>query len=361
MKKISKNFLATLLVILFTFCSFNPLSVSAQQGTMGTETPSIKASFVNSTGDVVDGNALTAGTYTVSIKLYGMQSVSIFNFIAYYTDDIVITEATTAAANNTQFVDGAVTNEKTEDGRNKLVTVFASDNEDTTAISNGETMVTLTVTVVADNVVDFADCFTVNSDPQCTFIEADYGDGFESAYVLVGNEGSDIIFPVITVDMSPDLTAVEYSVTGKITIADSIDGSTGSFGLVGITVSVDGTEISATTDENGYYTLTNVPEGTYTLSISGSTTIDRTATLTVSADKADDTATITVADVPIVMCDYNKDGAVNATDINMFSEYLVSDYFAYADFNVDKAVNATDVNLFMIFNGQNIQYVDVAL
>lgn len=360
MYKKSKNSLATLLVIVAIFCTIFPLSASAATGTLGTENPGIKASFVNSTGDLVDGNALTAGTYTVNIKLYGMKTVSIFNFVAFYTDDIVVSEVSTISAGNSQFVDGAITNEKLEDGRNKLVVILATDNTDTTAISDGETMVTLTVTVVADNVVDFADCFTVNYDPESTFIEADFGDGFESSYVLVGNEASDITFPLITEDMSPDLTAASYSVAGKITIADNVDGSAGSFGLGGITVSIDGTDISAVTDDNGYYTLTNVPEGTYTLSIAGATTIDRSVSLTVSADKVNENATINVAAVPIVMCDYNKDGAVNSTDISFFAKSIGGNYL-YADFNVDGAVNSTDTSAFIKFNNKKIAYTDVAL
>lgn len=361
MKKHLKNFLTTLLVVVTLICAILPLSVSAKQGTMGTETPAIKASFVNSTGDTVDGNALTAGTYTVNIKLYGMKTVSIFDFIAYYTDDIVISKASTISSNNSQFVDGAVTNEKTDDGRNKLVAILTSNNEDCTAVSNGETMVTLTVTVVADNAVDFADCFKVNSDPNCTFVEADFGDGFEKAYVLVGNEATDDIYPVMTEDMSPELTDASYSVKGRAVIATQADGSEGTFGLAGITVSISGTDITATTDSDGYYTLSNVPEGTFTLSFAGATTVDRVVALTVSADKADENQNISVADVPVVMCDYNKDGSVNSSDLNKFMTYMQGDYYLYADFNADSAINSSDLNTFMVIFGNDVDYVNVEL
>ncbi|MCK4301563.1 MAG: carboxypeptidase-like regulatory domain-containing protein, partial [candidate division Zixibacteria bacterium] len=56
--------------------------------------------------------------------------------------------------------------------------------------------------------------------------------------------------------------SVVGKITGKITDADSQEL------LVGVTVSVQGTTMGAITDEDGVYTILNVPVGTYTLAVS---------------------------------------------------------------------------------------------
>ncbi len=352
-----KKFLSVLLAISLIFVF--PFTVDAKQGTLGTENPSLQASFVNSTGDMVDGNNLTAGSYTVSINLYGMECVSIFNLVATYTDDIVVNSVSTAADSVDGFVNGAANY-----GDGKVVAILASSNDDTTAISSGTTMVTLAVTIVADDTVDFADCFKIDYDTQSTFIEADYGDGFESAYVMVGNDPTDDEYPLITEDMSPDLSKLLYSVTGKVTIAENTTGSVGKFGVGGITVkALSGETVvaQAETEADGSYVLEGLVQGEYTLALSGPTTIDRTVSLVVSAEKADSNNCISVNSTPIVICDYNKDGIVNMTDVAAFTKYLNGNYYLYADFNADTTINTTDVKAFVAFIDKTVEYNEVTL
>lgn len=351
MTKFSKKCLATLLTVILISIFIFPAQAFAQTGTLGTETPTITAAFTDAAGEAVDGNSLGTGDYTVSIKLSGMKTVSVFQLTASYTDDMTINSVATIADNNPSFSVGAIVNED-----NSFVAIIASENDDTSAISDGEVMLTMTVTI--NTAGDFADYFTVSSDPDLTFTEADYGDGFESCYVLVGNEETGEHFPYITADMSPVLTEETYSVTGQITIAADINGAEGALGIGGITVSVDvnGETISAVTDENGYYTLTGIPEGTYTMVISGSTTIDREVTLVVSDDKS-------VAAVPIVIADYNRDTYIDNTDKYLFTK-VYSGQEAYNinyDYNGDGYVDNTDKYLFSKFYGQEIVYTSVTL
>lgn len=149
------------------------------------------------------------------------------------------------------------------------------------------------------------------------------------------------------------VAASTITVSGKITIAADTTGDTGSFGLVGINVSTADGTVVATSAADGSFTA-EVPVGTTELIISGDTTIDRTVTLAGDAN-------VEGAVIPVVMCDYNKDRAVNATDVNAFTGYLSGDYYVYADFNVDNAVNATDVNAFITFNGASIAYNPLVL
>ena len=172
-------------------------------------------------------------------------------------------------------------------------------------------MVSLNITVNTPG--DFANYFSLNTDPERTYIGADLGDGYDSAYTCV--ESADVqapsdrkYYPNITHDMSPDISVKTYDVKGQITIATNLDGTAGTTGIVGITasVAVGDKTVTATSDSQGYYTLSALPEGTYTVTFSGSTTVDRTATLVVSADKADSNGLITVSAVPICICDYVK-------------------------------------------------------
>jgi hypothetical protein len=342
-----KKFLTTLLTAILITSLVVPVQAFAKD-TLGTEDPVIQCVFTDDADNVFDGNSLEAGNYNVAITLSGMSTVSIFNLEANYTDDVTINSATA----NSSFRTAALNYDE-----NKFVAILTSENDSFTSVADGEIMVTLNVTV--NTAGDFADYFVFSTDPDLTFVEADYDDGCEACYVEKSNESTDDKYPFLTLDASP---SAGYDVTGRIVIADNVDGGVPSnqFGLVGITVSVDGTDISAVTDKDGYYTLSGVPEGTYTLTISGPTTIDRNVTLIVSKDKADNNS-ISVDSVSIVMCDYNdKDGSVNTTDAGLFTSYM-SDYYIYADFNCDGSVNTTDAGLFTTFIGKTVNYTDVTL
>ena len=217
-------------------------------------------------------------------------------------------------------------------------------------------MVALNITVNTPG--DFANYFSLNTDPERTYIGADLGDGYDSAYTCV--ESADVqapsdrkYYPNITHDMSPDISVKTYDVKGQITIATNLDGTAGTTGIVGITasVAVGDKTVTATSDSQGYYTLSALPEGTYTVTFSGSTTIDRTATLVVSADKADSNGLITVSAVPICICDY-----VN------FMKYLTNDeYDVYHDIIVNSKVDGFDKIQFQSFLNQKIVYAQAEL
>lgn len=349
MKNSLKKFYATLLMVILIMVFSAPFTAFAESGTLGTESPVLSAVFKDG-DDVVDGNELVAGNYTVDIILSGMKAVSVFQITANVSN-MTINEVSTIADSDNSFSCGAIVNEN-----NSFVAILASENDSTSAIENGTAMATLDVTVESG---DFADMFAVSTDPDLTFVEADYGDGYDDAYVCTVN--TDKQYAQMTFDMSPELTASTFSVTGQVMIADDETGAESAFGIGGITVSIDDTTISAVTDENGYYTLTGLAEGEYTMSIVGETTIDRKVTLIVTPEKADEKGEITLNKVGIVICDYNKDKEVNATDIAEFSDIYSGNYSIYADFNADKEVNATDIALFSSFIGANVNYENVTL
>lgn len=349
MKNSLKRFCAALLTLIFASICCVPFFAFAQTGTLGTEAPYVYATFKDGDDIVADGNELEAGRYTVDIHLKGMKSVSIFQITAV-TNNITINSVSTIADVDNTFSCGAIVNEN-----DSFVAVLATENDDTSVITDGAVMVTLDVTVSVAG--DFANMFVISTDPDLTFVEADYGDGVEDAYVCTENEG--MTYALMTYDMSPVLAPTTFSVNGSITVAESIDGTLGSVGIGGITVSVDGTDISAVTANDGSYTLSGLEKGTYTLSISGQTTIDRKITLVVDGDKS-------VEAVPVVICDYSRDTYVDNTDLLVFNNSYGSDkeselYNLYCDFNQDGFVDNTDALLFNTFYNSSIQYEEVIL
>lgn len=349
MKNSLKRFCATLLTLIFASICCVPFFAFAQTGTLGTEAPYLYATFKDGDDIVADGNELEAGRYTVDIHLKGMKSVSIFQITAV-TNNITINSVSTIADVDNTFSCGAIVNEN-----DSFVAVLASENDDTSVITDGAVMVTLDVTVSVAG--DFADMFVLSTDPDLTFVEADYGDGVEDAYVCTENEG--MTYALMTYDMSPVLAPTTFSVNGMIIIADSVDGTSGSVGIGGITVSVDGTDVSAVTADDGSYTLSGLEKGTYTLSISGQTTIDRTVTLVVDGDK-------TLENIPICTFDTNRDGFIDATDKSGFNTSKGTqkgdeNYNVYFDANADMFIDGTDKSVFNTFYNKEVNYVELLL
>lgn len=137
------------------------------------------------------------------------------------------------------------------------------------------------------------------------------------------------------------------TISGTVMISTDATGTSTTKGIIGIDVYV-GDEVVATSAADGTFTAV-VPKGTTELTFSGPTTIDRTVTLSGTVD-------VTDAVVPIVICDYNRDKKINATDKGIFASAYSGDYNVYCDFNGDLKVNATDKGLFASLYGKTVNY-----
>lgn len=348
------------LVIAMTIFIGLPIVSSAETGTLGTESPEIYCTF-SQDGEFVDGNELTAGTYDVSFVLSGAKSLAVVQITAVYDDSIV----TVASAPSYSISDDEAFPFHTIGYKNEnstIITGFVSDNDDCTSISSdGQVLATVSMTFASD--CDAADYITVDQNPNHTFVQVDFGDSYGDQYALVdsypGYSGN--LYPM-SCDVTPVIT-VEYTVNGQVLIATDTTGTNTTAGIIGITVTVekDGLIIAqAETDENGFYTLPDIPVGEYTITFSGSTTVDRVGTLTVSSDKAVESV-VTLDSVGIVICDYNKDGAFNAIDVAVFSGSFSGEYNVYCDLNADKGVNAIDSAVFSGIFGKTVVYNDLTL
>lgn len=348
------------LVIAMTIFIGLPIVSSAETGTLGTESPEIYCTF-SQNGELVDGNELTAGTYDVSFVISGVKNLAVVQITATYDDSMV----TVASAPSYSISDDEAFPFHTIGYKNEnstIITGFISGNDDCTAISSdGQVLTTISMTFASD--CDAADYITADQDPNHTFVQVDLNDSTSDQYALVdsypGYSGN--LYPM-SCDVTPVITA-EYTVNGQVLIATDTTGTNTTAGIIGITVTVekDGLIIAqAVTDENGFYTLPDIPVGEYTITFSGSTTVDRAGTLTVSSDKAVDSV-VTLDSVGIVICDYNKDGAFNAIDVAVFSGSFSGEYNVYCDLNADKGVNAIDAAVFSGIFGKTVAYDDLTL
>lgn len=351
MKHSIKSFLTTPFVCLILIISMLalPMNASAETGTLGKETPVITCNYYDANGDVANGNRLPAGTYTVDVVLSGMKAVSVIQLSASFTSTVTAISVKSTYADNHDMELGG---QKIESGN---LTVFQiSENADTSAIDkNGTVMLTLSATV--SSFCDFADVFSFSTDPNLTFIEADYGDGYYDCYALNASAiySAGKLYPM-TADVTPYIAPTEFDVNGKIAPAADVRGTALTNGVAGITVSVQGTDVEAVTDENGSFTLADLSAGDYTVVISGDSAITRTVALTVAADKAVDYDQINVDTVGVVNCDYNKDGKVNTTDATLFT-------MSNQDLNADGAVDNEDTALFKTFFNKTVRYTAITL
>ena len=164
----------------------------------------------------------------------------------------------------------------------------------------------------------------------------------------------------MTADASPDF----LTVSGKVVIANSLDGESGSVGIGDIAVYSDvNFEPLAISTDNGTFTAA-VPRGTKNLIFtnysfengehavdSQGSTIDRM----VAINGKQNVSSTSV--IPIIVCDYNKDGAVTPADkvaLNSQINKTVEDgdYKAVYNLNGDNAVTPADKVIFNLFSGK---------
>ena len=351
MKHKIKSFLTTPFVCLVLIISMLalPVSANAEAGTLGTETPEISCVFTNTDGKVVDGNRLTKGKYTVDIVLSGMKAVSIVELTATY-DQSVISLITVKSTYADTHADMRLGGQKYEG--NTLSVFQVSENEDASSIdTNGTVMVSLSVTVASS--CDFADVFEFSTDPDFCYIEASYLDGVNDCYVLDTTVQTDYKTYPMTADASPYYRVTEFDVHGTVTVAADLSGTASAVPVAGVTVAIEGTDISTVTATDGSYSFADLAEGEYTLNISGPTTIDRSVKLVVALEKADYDQ-ISVDSIGVCVVDYNKDTKINATDAALFSKYKT-------DLNGDGAYNDLDVAAFRTFYRNTVNYAQLNL
>lgn len=190
-------------------------------------------------------------------------------------------------------------------------------------------------------------------------LDAEAEEGYTFAGFQIGDEL--ITETPYSLKMDKDITianavfeseaASDITVSGTVMVATNLTGTAYTGGLGGINILANG-EVVGTSASDGTFTVT-VPVGITELVFQGESTIDRTVTLSGTVDVAD-------AVVPVVMCDYNRDGYINSIDLSAFISAM-SEYNVYADFNCDAYVNSVDLSGFVPFQNNTVTYEEINL
>lgn len=191
---------------------YNPL---AAQGTLGTEKPHLSCTFTDSEGKAADGNALSAGDYTVSFTLSGMQSFAVMQYTMSYDAAVLTVNGHSDLLSDSkpdQLRGLGAAGVLVQNGTINFGFITRVDQTATTTAIDaaGQLLLKLQVTVATEAPVDFAKIVTLDTDPNQTFIEADYADyadygtADQDCYALVtAFDGYNATLYPMTADLSP--------------------------------------------------------------------------------------------------------------------------------------------------------------
>lgn len=130
-----------------------------------------------------------------------------------------------------------------------------------------------------------------------------------------------------------------YSITGRIVIADDVTAQSGMNPARNAAIQLDGVTV-ARTNTNGTFSL-EVNSGVDCIRIHYAFGFDRYITVAVEEES------VNLGDIPIIGCDFNRDGVLSEKDEELFAYILSSEpddpsYMSYADINNDGYINAKD-------------------
>lgn len=133
-----------------------------------------------------------------------------------------------------------------------------------------------------------------------------------------------------------------HTVSGTVVIAVDSTAETGRNSAIGADIVIDGYTV-ATTDDNGNFSF-ELKSGTYEATVHYAYGFDREIFIIVSDSD------VHCGSIPIIGCDWNRDGKVDDADYTMFKLVFKShigspSYLDYVDMNHDGYINARDMVL----------------
>lgn len=319
-------------------------------------TPQLSAVYLDSNGEIADGNKLTSGNYTMQLVLKDMSSISEMEFTASYGPEISIVQYSTIADKDSSF--NALC--KIEGG--SFILCLVSLNDFYTNLESGAVLFEASITVNAEAAVDMNNIFNVSENPNFFFFETDYSDINKSVlpytydcYALdtdaekYSYSGTILLMEC---DLSPVLSKA-HNVSAYIGALARPTDSFGTYPITGAVVTVG--EKYSVTDINGQFVIEGLESGTYEATVTYKCGFARTFKIVVS-----DSDIVSDMMIGIVGCDISEDSVVNNGDYSLYKPYVgvnsLSERFILAyDFNRDGVINNGDYAIYKNFVGKNIQ------
>lgn len=361
-KRIISVALASVLTCALFISCISAGAAEEYTSSIGTQKPVITAEYRDASGNVADGNALSAGTYEMVLCVDDLASISQMQFTASYDANVLsFSNGILPLATDSSLNLNAV---HLESANGSFVFAYNSGNYDSCSAlpDNGAELVKISLTVLGsavDTAIDINSALTLDTNPNRTFIEVDYRDATVSGlsrvykcYALsTADDFTGEVFPM-ECDLSPEISN-GYSVSAYVGALTSPNEKYGSYPVTGAQVSIEvgGETLFAETDESGKFIFNNVPAGSYTATVSYKYGFTRTFTIEV-ADSNVESSTM----VGIVACDWSKDAVINTNDklsyLSLVSVKAGSDkYDLGIDIDRNGVINTNDKIIYLSFVG----------
>lgn len=374
-KRIISVALASVLTCALFISCISAGAAEEYTSSIGTQKPVITAEYRDASGNVADGNALSAGTYEMVLRVDDLASISQMQFTASYDANVLsFSNGILPLATDSSLNLNAV---HLESANGSFVFAYNSGNYDSCSVlpDNGAELVKISLTVLGSAVntaIDINSALTLDTNPNRTFIEVDYRDATVSGlsrvykcYALsTADDFTGEVFPM-ECDLSPEISN-GYSVSAYIGALVSPNEKYGSYPVTGAQVSIEvgGETLFAETDETGKFTFLNVPSGSYTATVSYKYGFTRT--FTVKVENANVESAILVG---IVACNWDGNTMINAKDKSKYLSTLglrASDagYDVGVDIDRNGTINAKDKQIYLAFVGYSsdlITYADTVI
>lgn len=374
-KRIISVALASVLTCALFISCISAGAAEEYTSSIGTQKPVITAEYRDASGNVADGNALSAGTYEMVLRVDDLASISQMQFTASYDANVLsFSNGILPLATDSSLNLNAV---HLESANGSFVFAYNSGNYDSCSVlpDNGAELVKISLTVLGsamDTAIDINSALTLDTNPNRTFIEVDYRDATVSGlsrvykcYALsTADDFTGEVFPM-ECDLSPEISN-GYSVSAYIGALVSPNEKYGSYPVTGAQVSIEvgGETLFAETDETGKFTFLNVPSGSYTATVSYKYGFTRT--FTVKVENANVESAILVG---IVACNWDGNTMINAKDKSKYLSTLglrASDagYDVGVDIDRNGTINAKDKQIYLAFVGYSsdlITYADTVI
>lgn len=368
MHTLSKNYTKAVLIALFSLISAIfvficlPQITNAATNTLGSEEPYVYFTYENAeTGEVADGNQLSAGAYNVSIHLSGMANSSIVQVTGTYDTDLASVASTPASVLSDTVTDMESMGYILENGN--IVFGFVSTNNDCSALGDDVVIAEFQVTFAQD--CDAETVISVSVSPNLTFAQADYGDGYDDEYSLTAEDVNYTgTLYLMTCDVTP---AFGYDVTGSLVVMTDNTGSTNNVPVYGeytINVYSDAERtdliksVKSVQNENANsFVIEGLTNGTYFATITGTYAMTRDdITIVVNGNDIAGPA------IPVIACNFDGNTAISPLDaVPIYAAQSLTNENAYLNLDGNNAISPLDAAIVYACGAGEFSYSPITI